>query len=134
MSNPQSQAGQQTTHSEILEHQDATKPEPTKKPFLALGSDQPLYLPLVDAQVIRLVELAPGAWNDQVKIRIFITELEHAPQYDAISYVWGDPRNTVPITCNGRQLDVTVNLNLAFKRVRLTCHPRIVWADAVCIR
>jgi len=87
MSNPQSQAGQQTTASEILEHQDATKPEPTKKPFLALGSDQPFYLPVVDVSVIRLVELAPGAWNDPVKIRIFITELEHAPEYDAISYV-----------------------------------------------
>jgi hypothetical protein len=80
-----------------------------------------------------LIELSPGAWNDPVSIHIFIAELAHAPEYDALSYVWGDASKTVPILCNGRNLNVTMNLNAAFKRVRLTYRPRILWADAVCV-
>jgi hypothetical protein len=97
------------------------------------GSNQPLYLPLGEAQVIRLAELAPGTRNDPVVIRLFMVELEHAPEYEAISYLWGDPQNTMPICCNGREMDVTVNLNAAFVRVRHPDRPRTLWADAVCI-
>ncbi|KAK3363131.1 heterokaryon incompatibility protein-domain-containing protein [Lasiosphaeria hispida] len=109
------------------------EPGASKKEFLPLGASQPLYLPLVQGQVIRLIELQPGTWNDAVSIRLFITELGYAPEYDAISYVWGDGSNTVPILCNGRRFDVTVNLCAAFKRIRLEHQTRIVWADAVCI-
>lgn len=66
-------------------------------------------------------------------VRLFIVELEHAPEYEAISYAWGDPENTMPIFCNGRELGVTVNLIDAFVRVRHPDRPRTLWADAVCI-
>jgi hypothetical protein len=118
--------------SKIPEQGDITSRGPGKTAFLPYGTEQPLYFPLLEGRVIRLIELIPGAWNDPVSIRLFVTELEHAPEYDAISYVWGDPSKTVPITCNGRKLNVTPNLNAAFKRIRLTYRPRIVWADAVC--
>jgi hypothetical protein len=118
--------------SNIPEQGDTTQPGPGKKAFLPFGARQPLYFPLLEGQVIRLIELIPGAWNDPVSIRLFITELQHAPEYDAISYVWGDPSQTVPITCNGREMDITLNLNAALKRIRLTYRSRIVWADAVC--
>jgi len=107
---------------------DATDPE-----HRAVESDQPLYIPLLQGRVVRLLELAPGQWNDPVITRLFISELPYTPPYDAISYVWGDPQKTVPIACNGRRLDVTVSLNAAFRRVRLPDRSRIVWADAVCI-
>jgi hypothetical protein len=101
--------------------------------FQITMSNQPLYLPLGEAEIIRLVELAPGAHNDPVVVRLFIVELEHAPEYEAISYAWGDPENTMPIFCNGRELGVTVNLIDAFVRVRHPDRPRTLWADAVCI-
>jgi hypothetical protein len=115
----------------IPEQGDITQPRPTKKAFLAFGARQPLYFPLLEGQGIRLIELNPGAWNDPVSIRLFSTELQHTPEYDAISYVWGDPSETVPILCNGWEMDVTLNLNAAFKRIRLTYCSRILWADAV---
>jgi hypothetical protein len=96
-------------------------------------SNQPLYLPLINGQLIRLIELLPGVWNDKIKIRLIVSELQQAPDYDAISYVWGDTKDRVPITCNGREMNVTVNLNAAFKRVRWTDRSRIVWADAVLL-
>jgi len=111
---------------------DVTQPGPEGVAFLPFGTDQPLYLPLIQGQIIRLLELKPGAWDDPVSARLFIAELQHAPEYDAISYVWGDVSKTVPMICNGRTLHITQNLNAAFKRVRLIDQPRIVWADAVC--
>jgi hypothetical protein len=132
MSDPQSQVGQDTL--QLLEHeQDVVKPVTAIRGLRADGSDQPLYFPLVEAQIIRLVELAPGARGDPVVIRLFIAELEHHPEYEAISYVWGNTEDTVPILCNGRTLDITMNLNAAFARVRYNDRPRILWADAVCI-
>src|ERR1700753_3902301 len=80
--------------------------------------NQPLYLPLVNGKLIRLVELLPGAWNDQVTIRLLVSELQYAPDYDAISYVWGNPKDRVPMKCNGRTMSITVNLNAAFRRIR----------------
>jgi hypothetical protein len=132
MSDSQGQIDPAPSLSNLPEQGDITQPGPTKKAFFPFGSHQTLYFPLLEAQVIRLLELSPGAWNDPVSIRLFIAELQHTPEYEAISYVWGDPSKTVPILCNGRKLNVTLNLNAAFKRIRLTDRPRIVWADAVC--
>lgn len=118
--------------SNIPEQGDTSEPGDGKKASLPSGAAQPLYFPLLKEKVIRLIEVEPGAWNDSVSIRLFVAELQHAPEYDALSYVWGDPKERVDIKCNGRALSVTVNLNAALKRIRLTYRPRIVWADAVC--
>ncbi|EXJ61332.1 uncharacterized protein A1O5_11890 [Cladophialophora psammophila CBS 110553] len=94
---------------------------------------QPLYLPLLEGEVIRLVDLLPGEGDDPVSLRLLIAELGHHPEYEAISYVWGDPSQTVSVLCNGRPLAITVSLNAVFKRVRYPDRSRILWADAVCI-
>lgn len=99
----------------------------------SLGSDQPLYFPLLKGKVIRLLELEPGIWTDPVSCHLFVTELDFAPPYEALSYVWGDPLSRIPILCNGRSLDITYNLHAAFRRVRLHDRPRILWVDAICI-
>jgi hypothetical protein len=106
MCNPQSQASRNTL--QLSEQKvDVVSPEAAVKSSQAVGSNQPLYFPLVEAQIIRLVELAPGARDAPVVIRLFIAELEHHPEYDAISYVWGNPEDTLPILCNGRSFDIT---------------------------
>ncbi|KAK5947802.1 hypothetical protein OHC33_011172 [Knufia fluminis] len=93
----------------------------------------PMYLELTKEHIIRLIELLPGLPHDRVRIRLSIHELEHAPEYDAISYVWGNANDRVEITCNGKPILITASLNAAFRRIRLKEHSRIVWADAVCI-
>ncbi|TVY38225.1 Heterokaryon incompatibility protein 6,OR allele [Lachnellula subtilissima] len=56
------------------------------------------------------------------------------PIYGALSYVWGDPRITVPITINGSVIQVTENLAKAL--TALSHIPETLdhlWVDALCI-
>ncbi|THV52588.1 hypothetical protein BGAL_0075g00340 [Botrytis galanthina] len=53
--------------------------------------------------------------------------------YEAISYVWGDPHNTLPIYVDKKQFQVTVNLHAALLRLRDHSFERILWIDAICI-
>ncbi|KAF7945879.1 uncharacterized protein EAE97_004917 [Botrytis byssoidea] len=53
--------------------------------------------------------------------------------YEAVSYVWGDPNNTLPIFVDKRQFQVTVNLHAALLRLRDHSFERILWVDAICI-
>lgn len=55
------------------------------------------------------------------------------PSYDALSYVWGNTAVKVPITLNGQQFGVTVNLECALRHFRLERRPRILWVDAICV-
>jgi hypothetical protein len=95
----------------------------------------PLYLELIAGNVIRIVELLPGAPNDPITLRLSIHELEHAPDYEALSYVWGDANNRTPIQCNGKTLRVTANLAAALRRIRYPDpnRSRFIWVDAICI-
>jgi hypothetical protein len=56
--------------------------------------------------------------------------------YVALSYVWGDKRDTTPIEVNGRQTFVTRNLGGALRVLRekqLLTQGYGVWVDALCI-
>jgi hypothetical protein len=100
---------------------------------IAFRKTHPIYVKLIEAHVFRLLELSKGAPGDKIVVRLSIHELEHAPEYEAISYVWGDAEPTKEIECNGKTLNITVNLHAAFQRIRLGDRPRILWADAICI-
>lgn len=97
------------------------------------SSAHPLYCPLLQGQVIRLVDLLPGVAHEPVSLRFLITELGHHPEYEAVSYVWGDAAQRTSILCNGRPLEITTSLDAVFKRVRYPDRSRLLWADAVCI-
>ena len=53
--------------------------------------------------------------------------------YEALSYVWGDPKETLPISIDKHDLPITVNLHAALSRLRDRCFERIIWVDAICI-
>ncbi|KAH7061022.1 heterokaryon incompatibility protein-domain-containing protein, partial [Paraphoma chrysanthemicola] len=53
--------------------------------------------------------------------------------YEALSYVWGNPIEIVPIFIDGRILSVTTNLYAALLRLRDRDIARTVWIDAICI-
>jgi hypothetical protein len=69
----------------------------------------------VEAQFIRLVELALGTRDEPVVIPLFIAELEHHPEYDAISYVWGNPEDTLHQTWKTRSSSSPLNLQFLNK-------------------
>jgi hypothetical protein len=54
-------------------------------------------------------------------------------RYEALSYVWGDPRETLPIYVDGERFLVTLNLHAALLRLRDHSFERIIWVDAVCV-
>lgn len=93
----------------------------------------PMYLELIRGNIIRLIELLPGDPDDEVEIRLHIHELQYAPSYETISYVWGSSLRSNRIECNGKEFYVTASLDAAFRRIRLYDRSRIVWADAICI-
>jgi hypothetical protein len=82
---------------------------------------------------IRLLELHAGDFDDDIRCSIHMTRLSEDPEYEAISYVWGDASITESVDCEGRHLDITVNLAGALRQLRLEGSSRILYADAICI-
>lgn len=95
--------------------------------------EQNFYRPLAPQHTFRLLILDPGHVSHPVSIRLQVVERTKAPAYDAISYVWGDPRHKVTIACDGRPFEITFNLFWALVRIRSPSHGKILWADAICI-
>lgn len=82
----------------------------------------------------RLIRLAPpdsGGITHELELRTF--SLEDTPPYFCLSYVWGEPKRFLPITCNGAKIELTQNLYHALQ----TCFNRFsdawLWADGICI-
>lgn len=57
---------------------------------------------------------------------------EKPPRYEALSYVWGDPKETLPILIDELHFNVTKNLHAALWRLR-DCSIEWIWVDAICI-
>jgi hypothetical protein len=58
---------------------------------------------------------------------------ERTHMYDALSYVWGNPAEKLPIFIHTDSFDVTVNLHAALSHLRNHSIERILWIDAICI-
>lgn len=115
------------------------------------------HLPLskTDASEIRVVKLHLDSWDKLVRC-----ELEHISlgqlqagetPYAAVSYVWGDPTDTVDIVLNNSPFPVTINLFNALRNIRKIFRgindattasddasqavmvPMNLWIDAICI-
>ncbi|KAK5659002.1 hypothetical protein OQA88_1088 [Cercophora sp. LCS_1] len=86
----------------------------------------PLYTPLSHPhKEIRLLTLAPTYTLTTYPIAI-------APPFTALSYVWGSPTDTTPITINNTTVHVTKTLATALRNLRKTLATPL-WADAICI-
>ncbi|KAJ4991667.1 het domain protein [Stagonosporopsis vannaccii] len=103
--------------------------------------DPRIYTPLsTDSETldIRLLRLHPSSNQDaQIQCSLFtytLLDLGDRPHlYEALSYVWGDPRDFEEITISGFEIRVTKNLHAALRRLRDHYFERILWVDAVCI-
>jgi hypothetical protein len=102
---------------------------------LSTRSLQPYtYEALPEEGFIRLLRLLPGSPEDALTCSLFMTKLEEAPSYEAISYVWGLPdTGSCTMKCEDDALQITNNLHGALRRMRKDSEERVLWADAVCI-
>lgn len=60
-------------------------------------------------------------------------DLNDPPEYHALSCRWANSSSNIPLECDGRGLQITLNLSQALFGVRDTLHPIMLWVDAVCI-
>jgi hypothetical protein len=86
-----------------------------------------------DQDSIRLLQLQPGAFDDDIRITLIEAPLSKPPKYEALSYVWGSPTPDSAISCHGLELLVTENCVLAMRRLRRHIRTRLLWIDAICI-
>jgi hypothetical protein len=91
------------------------------------------YPPLLSSNSFRLIQLSPGSGSDIISVHLLQSELQSAPVYDAVSYVWGDSECAVTISCDSQPLEITTNLHWALWRIRDPYVAQCVWADAICI-
>ena len=99
-------------------------------------ASQGVHVPLSDpAREIRLLKLRPCCdFSAPIHGDLDIVPLGQSEgQYNALSYAWGDPLETAPITLNGRPHQVTVNLQSALRHLRRDSDVVVLWVDAVCI-
>ncbi|KAE8451801.1 hypothetical protein EG329_002641 [Mollisiaceae sp. DMI_Dod_QoI] len=90
------------------------------------------HSPLPPGQFFRLLKILPGSVDDPTQCELLTLEFETAPDYEPISYAWGDPAMSHEITCNGYSMFITKTLFQALRRFR-QAQPRLLWADGICI-
>lgn len=90
------------------------------------------YTPISPGE-IRCFVLDPGLDAETLSCTLEVYQLADNPPYEAISYVWGEPRRRHKIKCDGHRMFITPNLRDALRQCRLADRKRVLWADSVCI-
>jgi hypothetical protein len=94
---------------------------------------QLLYTTSLGKDQIRILCLLPGRWEDRIKCSLKIVSSEDSPEYEALSYAWGDLTNTESIIVDGVEIHITTNLAAALRHLRQPDTIFEIWVDAVCI-
>jgi hypothetical protein len=83
---------------------------------------------------IRLLSLKSDYCREpSIECDLEIFELDNAPPFVALSYVWGDPKITVQIELMGAPKQITTNLFAALVRLQERGLNQQIWIDALCI-
>lgn len=94
-----------------------------------------------------MLNLKPGGGEEIIHFDLETYSLDNCPTYIALSYTWGDPKDTVQVLAGGKVVEVTRNLKDALWQLRknrkrllrrkdLGLYPGQslrLWIDAVCI-
>ena len=91
-----------------------------------------IYKSLTDGQ-IRLVRLKPGAGDAMISCTFCTVLLDSKPDYEALSYVWGNAKDQEDILLDNQMVKVGKNLEAALRYLRFEDKGRDIWVDAVCI-
>ena len=94
-----------------------------------------LYKPLnVETHEIRLLHIKPSLKPEkQPQCFLETVSLDDNPQFEALSYAWGDPNLTRPITLENREWYATINLEAGLRCLRSPSREIVIWVDALCI-
>ncbi|KAK0124626.1 hypothetical protein ONS95_009573 [Cadophora gregata] len=82
----------------------------------------------------RVLELLPASdICDPVQFKLQSVLFDSSPDYEALSYCWGEAADTWPIYHEDKIFHARINLVQALQRFRLEDKSRYLWADAICI-
>ncbi|KAF2649452.1 hypothetical protein K491DRAFT_610731, partial [Lophiostoma macrostomum CBS 122681] len=82
---------------------------------------------------IRLLHLEPKSASGSLNCTLECVSLDNFPPFEALSYVWGDPGDTISMFCEGSLFEATRSLHTALTNLRLPNAVRTMWVDAICI-
>ncbi|THV51616.1 hypothetical protein BGAL_0105g00010 [Botrytis galanthina] len=85
---------------------------------------------------IRILDILPHGGTDNtlpICCDITVVALSNNPQYEALSYCWGESNETVDIEVAGNPRSITTNLQAALRHLRLPNRKRSVWIDQLCV-
>jgi Heterokaryon incompatibility protein (HET) len=99
---------------------------------MLVNLDSYQHLPL-GSNAIRVLGILPSlSYSAPIRITLQQAILEET-LYAALSYVWGEPKDKVPIEIDGKFIHVTKNCQAALRALRHSMDTKIVWVDAICI-
>ncbi|RSL49822.1 hypothetical protein CEP54_012247 [Fusarium duplospermum] len=92
------------------------------------------YRPLHNKSAMRLLELFPSDNRTEPLLgRLVESDLTLQPEYEALSYVWGDTNVNEHIFLDEQAIPITPNLHSALVHLRDASDVRTIWVDALCI-
>lgn len=84
--------------------------------------------------IITLLELHPSKdFDAPIRCDSWTAALTSEPNYEALSYVWGDMKISVGIELNGREVPISQNLCSVMRRLRKPDTALTLWIDQLCI-
>jgi Heterokaryon incompatibility protein (HET) len=109
------------THN--FRHPTSDKAEPmTSFPYKQLN---------VSKKEIRLLLLDEG--SNELRGKLVRVSLKEKPNFEALSYTWGQPPFEHSIEINGQEFPIGANLHAALTELRKYDTARTLWIDAICI-
>ncbi|OJI91285.1 hypothetical protein ASPTUDRAFT_299348 [Aspergillus tubingensis CBS 134.48] len=83
---------------------------------------------------IRLLTILPSTKAESIiRCSLESVSLDNSPEFEAISYVWGDASKKTDIIINDTLFYVTRSVDKTLRLLRRTDRQRVVWIDFVCI-
>ncbi|KIW87429.1 uncharacterized protein Z519_12065 [Cladophialophora bantiana CBS 173.52] len=95
-----------------------------------------IYSPLPSPSSTRVLQLKEGSYDNPLKASIVVVDIaaDSCPEYECISYTWGDQTSPNSINVDGNNVPVRMNLDQALRRFRSATTHRLLWVDAISIR
>ncbi|EEU37988.1 uncharacterized protein NECHADRAFT_95927 [Fusarium vanettenii 77-13-4] len=125
---------------DLVESQQALPFAPTQQNSASVStasvaaSSEFAYRPLHNKSAIRLLELFPSDNRAEPLLgRLIESDLTLQPDYEAVSYVWGDTNINDCIELDEQAVSITANLHSALVHIRDASDVRTLWVDALCI-